>query len=64
MTIAIVVFIVGLALLALSGLSFRIRAIANKPAWNGLTRPLLLFGLIIFAVCLVLLYFAYRHNFG
>lgn len=38
--IGIVLFAVGAVFAALFGLSFRLRAIMNKRAWDGPTRPL------------------------
>lgn len=34
-----VLFVIGLGFAVLFGLSFRIRAVLNKRAWNGPTRP-------------------------
>lgn len=62
MILAIVVFVAGVLCLALGSISFRVRAIANKPAWGGATKPLLLAGILIFAAGLALLYFAMRQR--
>ncbi|MDR1386088.1 MAG: hypothetical protein LBJ44_00555 [Propionibacteriaceae bacterium] len=51
---------VGVAGLALSEMSFLIRAAANKQAWNGPTRPFLLIGLVSIVAGLVTAYFAFR----
>jgi hypothetical protein len=59
MTIAVVMFFVGVGFLGLSSIIFILRALSNKPAWEGLTVPLLLVGLLIFIASLVLLFFAY-----
>ncbi len=63
MLIAIIVLAAGALFLFLSGMVFHFRAIANLPAWNGGTRPLLVVGLILLVLGLVLVYFAYRSAF-
>jgi hypothetical protein len=46
----------GMALLAFSGLSFKFRALCNKPAWGGPTVPSLFIGLAFFAPGLIMVY--------
>ena len=53
------VFGLGAVLLALGSFSFKFRAITNKKAWDGKTKPLLLWGLLFTLVGLGLLYFTY-----
>ena len=60
-TVAIVVTFVGIAFLGLAGISFRIRAITNKKAWNGLTLPLAIIGLPILIAGMALLYYTYPY---
>jgi hypothetical protein len=55
-----VIFGIGISFLLLAGMTFRIRAMLNKPAWNGKTLPFLFIGLAAFAVGIVMFYFAYR----
>ena len=55
----LVSFFCGVFLLGLSGMVFRLRAFRNKPAWDGLTRPLLLLSLPFLLVGLVLIYWFY-----
>ncbi|MDR2378387.1 MAG: hypothetical protein LBD70_03020 [Bifidobacteriaceae bacterium] len=57
--ISLAVFGVGALFLALAGIMFRIRAIANRKAWDGGTVPLTVIGLIVAAVGLALIYFNY-----
>ncbi|HBU12339.1 MAG TPA: hypothetical protein DEB31_06315 [Clostridiales bacterium] len=64
MLIALIVLFTGVGFLALAGMVFHFRAIANKPAWNGMTKPFLLIGLIFLIIGLVLVYFAYKNQFG
>ncbi|MBP2098083.1 hypothetical protein [Enterococcus rivorum] len=56
---SLIFFFIGLALLAISGISFRIRALANKTAWGGITIPFALVGIPILLISLILLYFNY-----
>lgn len=60
---AVIVLFIGFLFLGLSGASFRWRAFTNKPAWDGLTKPLLVIGLIIFLIGLALVYFFYPESF-
>jgi hypothetical protein len=46
----------GVVLLSLSGISFKFRALCNKPAWGGATVPILFMGLGFFMPGLVLLF--------
>ena len=64
LAISLVVLFIGIALIAIGGISFRVRAITNKPAWNGITKPFILVGIAIFIVGIVLVYFAYSSAFG
>jgi hypothetical protein len=59
LVISLAVFGVGALFLALAGIMFRIRAIANRKAWDGGTVPLTVIGLIVAAVGLALIYFNY-----
>lgn len=54
MTVSLVVFGVGVALMAAGGVLFRVRAISNRPAWGGRVVPLFLVGLVIAIPGLVL----------
>jgi hypothetical protein len=56
LAIALLVLGCGFASLALSGISFRFRALCNKPAWGGPTVPALLIGLAFFTPGLVMVY--------
>lgn len=44
--IGTVLFGVGIVFAAACGMSFRLRAVLNKPAWNGPTLPLLVLALV------------------
>jgi hypothetical protein len=57
--VSIAVWGVGALLLAIAGIIFRLRALANRRAWNGPVLPLVAFGLPIFAVGLVMIYLTY-----
>ena len=59
--ISIVVTLIGMVFLGLAGISFRLRALANKKAWNGLTLPFAIIGLPVLIVGLVMLYFTYPY---
>lgn len=37
--IGIIFFVIGFVLLGVATLTFKLRALANKPAWGGLTLP-------------------------
>ena len=63
MLIAIIVLAAGGLLLFGSSMSFHFRAIANKPAWDGMTRPLLGIGAVVFVIGLVLVFLAYKAAF-
>jgi hypothetical protein len=64
MYVALAVFFIGAVLLGLCGISFRLRAITNKPAWNGATLPLLLMGLLFLVPGIILLAVSYAGVFG
>ncbi|MDR2357797.1 MAG: hypothetical protein LBD92_06945 [Oscillospiraceae bacterium] len=57
--ISIIAFFIGAAFLALAGLTFRFRAVANKAAWKGMTLPLLAAGLCILLPSLILIFLLY-----
>lgn len=59
LSISLVILFIGFIFLGLSGISFRWRAFTNKPAWNGLTKPFLLIGLLTFIIGLILVYIFY-----
>ncbi|MDR2063440.1 MAG: hypothetical protein LBQ02_01440 [Candidatus Nomurabacteria bacterium] len=44
--VSLVVFMIGAGFLSLAGITFRLRALLNKPAWGGATLPFLWLGLI------------------
>ncbi|MDR1969985.1 MAG: hypothetical protein LBQ11_01395 [Candidatus Nomurabacteria bacterium] len=56
---SLIVLGTGAALAAAGSVSFFVRAVLNKKAWDGLTRPLLATGAIVAIVGLILLYFTY-----
>ena len=60
LNVSIAVFGAGAALLALSGISFKLRALMNKPAWGGKTLPLLTIGLPLAAAGGVMLAIFYK----
>jgi uncharacterized integral membrane protein len=45
-TTSLIILGIGIVFLAMAGISFRLRAVFNKPAWNGATLPFLWIGLI------------------
>ncbi|MCH4209151.1 hypothetical protein [Bifidobacterium sp.] len=49
-----VVLALGFILLVSGGVSFQVRAIRNKPAWDGHTRTLLVWGIAIFIIGVVM----------
>lgn len=59
LTIAIIIFAASVIFLGLASIIFRIRAFANKPAWNGPVIPLGVIGFILLVVSLVLIYLNY-----
>ncbi|MDR2380733.1 MAG: hypothetical protein LBE08_06110 [Bifidobacteriaceae bacterium] len=60
MTVALVIFGIGVLFLALAGIWFRVRAVANRPAWGGGTVPLAVIGLIFVIPGLILVYLNYK----
>ncbi|QIL46776.1 hypothetical protein G7081_06705 [Vagococcus coleopterorum] len=60
--ISIAVLFLGFAFLGLSGGIFRLRALTNKKAWDGWTKPFLLIGAVLFLVGLVLVYIFYPYK--
>ncbi|MDZ4417300.1 hypothetical protein ORL59_27675 [Bacillus cereus] len=46
--------ITGIVIISLARINFKIRAVANKSAWGGLTLPLALIGLTLFLVGMIL----------
>lgn len=47
MQIAIIVAAIGIVFCAIAGISFKVRAIANKPAWGGITLKSAVLGVIL-----------------
>jgi NADH:ubiquinone oxidoreductase subunit 2 (subunit N) len=48
--VSLALFVVGFALLALGSWSFWFRAVTNKQAWGGKTKPFLLWGTVLFVL--------------
>jgi NADH:ubiquinone oxidoreductase subunit 2 (subunit N) len=59
LVISLGVFGLGAVLLGLGSFSFKFRAVTNKKAWDGKTKPLLLAGLLLTAVGIGLVYLTY-----
>ena len=59
--ISIVVLFISFLLLGLGGFSFKLRAVTNKRAWDGWTKPLSISGAILFIIALILLYTFYPY---
>jgi hypothetical protein len=53
--IGIIIFVIGIVLAGIATISFRIRAIANKSAWGGLTLPCGLAGVLALIIGLILI---------
>ncbi|HDR4605088.1 MULTISPECIES: hypothetical protein [Bacillus cereus group] len=51
--LSVILSITGIVIMSLARINFKIRAIANKPAWGGLTLPLVLIGIILFFVGMI-----------
>lgn len=49
----LIILAVGVLLLLAGGISFQGRAFKNKPAWEGRTRPLLIWGTITFIIGII-----------
>ena len=45
--------------MGIGGIVFRWRAFTNQRAWEGATRPMLIIGLVTFAIGIVLVYVTY-----
>ncbi|MGY3777306.1 hypothetical protein [Isobaculum melis] len=61
-TSTIILFIIGIAFLALATLSFRFRAISGKNAWGGKTKTFICIGLPITIIALGLIYLFYPYK--
>lgn len=59
--VAIAVLFIGFACLGISGAIFDWRAIRNKKAWNGLTKPFLVAGGLFTFLGLLLVYIFYPY---
>lgn len=59
LNLSILLFCVAIALLALAGFIFRVRALLNKRAWNGPVLPLSVIGVILLVISLVMIYLSY-----
>jgi len=57
--IAGIVTVAGFLIMGLGGIMFRVRAVLNKPAWNGGTLPLIFIGLVVALIGGVLLWVTY-----
>ncbi|GEO67741.1 hypothetical protein [Levilactobacillus spicheri] len=55
MLIGIGFFIVGFILVSLATISFKLRAITNKPAWGGITLPSGLIGGIALVIGVIII---------
>lgn len=55
LNIGIVIFAIGFIFAGIATISFRIRAIANKPAWGGVTLPLGIIGFISLVIGVILI---------
>ena len=51
----IVIFAFGFVFAGLATISFKIRAIANKPAWGGITLPFGVIGFIALAIGVIII---------
>jgi hypothetical protein len=51
--ISVVVLSVGIALLIIGSIIFRVRAITNQKAWDGKTKPFIFTGLLFFLAGLI-----------
>lgn len=51
----IVFFVIGVILAGIATISFKIRAIANKRAWGGITVPFGIFGAIALVIGVILI---------
>lgn len=58
MNTGLALFIAGLLGLGIGGASFKIRAVFNKKAWGGITKPFLLVGIFLAIVGLVIVVMA------
>lgn len=50
---SLVIMAIGVLLLIAGGISFQWRALNNKPAWDGHTRPLLAWGIVVFIIGII-----------
>ena len=57
--LGLVILSVGAVFAALGSISFKFRAITNKKAWDGKTRPLLFFGAILIVIGMAIMYIFY-----
>jgi hypothetical protein len=55
LNIGIVIFAIGFIFAGIATISFRIRAIANKPAWGGVTLPFGIIGLVGLVIGVILI---------
>lgn len=56
---SLILFFIGVFFIGLSGASYRWRAFTNKKAWDGITIPSGIIGIVIFLISLVFIYFNY-----
>ncbi|MDR2458314.1 MAG: hypothetical protein LBD41_07575 [Clostridiales Family XIII bacterium] len=52
---SLVIFGIGVFFLAIGSISFRVRAVANKKAWGGITLPFILIGIVLIIIGIVTL---------
>lgn len=57
--ISLIIFGIGAVIAGLGGFSFYFRAITNKKAWDGKTKPLILIGTIFLVIGLIMIYLTY-----
>ena len=56
---SVIILLAGILLMGIGGIVFRWRAFTNQRAWEGATRPMLIIGLVTFAIGIVLVYVTY-----
>lgn len=57
--IGVIGFCIGFVILGIATLNFRWRALRNKQAWNGITIPFTIVGLIVLIGSLICIYIYY-----
>lgn len=57
--VSVAVLMLGMLFIGISGGIFRLRALSNKRAWDGKTKPFAAIGIVLSLIGIILVYITY-----